>query len=84
MIYSRLLPKRQQALRKSTAEHLEMFAREGLRTLCVAERDLGEQEYEEWSRRHDIAAQALQDREDGGYGFQARGQRKSAVPICAC
>ena len=64
MIYSRLLPKQQQALRKSTAEHLEMFAREGLRTLCVAERDLDEQEYEEWSREHDLAAQALQDREE--------------------
>jgi phospholipid-translocating ATPase len=64
MIYSRLLPKQQQALRKSTAEHLEMFAREGLRTLCVAERDLSEEQYEEWSRDHDIAAQALQDREE--------------------
>jgi phospholipid-translocating ATPase len=64
MIYSRLLPKQQQALRKSTAEHLEMFAREGLRTLCIAERDLDEQEYEEWSREHDLAAQALQDREE--------------------
>jgi phospholipid-translocating ATPase len=64
MIYSRLLPKQQQALRKATAKHLEMFAREGLRTLCVAERDLDEQQYEEWSRDHDIAAQALQDREE--------------------
>ena len=64
MIYSRLLPKQQQALRKSTAEHLELFAREGLRTLCVAERDLDEQQYEEWSREHDLAAQALQDREE--------------------
>jgi len=64
MIYSRLLPKQQQALRKSTAEHLEMFAREGLRTLCVAERDLDEQQYEEWSREHDLAAQALLDREE--------------------
>lgn len=64
MIYSRLQAQQQQALRKSTAEHLEMFAREGLRTLCVAERDLTEAQYEEWSMEHDLAAQALQDRED--------------------
>jgi phospholipid-translocating ATPase len=63
MIYSRLLPKQQQELRKTTAEHLEMFAREGLRTLCVAERDLSEEQYEEWSRDHNLAAQALDDRE---------------------
>ena len=64
MIYSRLAAKQQQALRKVTAEHLEMFAREGLRTLCVAERDLSEKEYEEWSLEHDLAAQALQNREE--------------------
>lgn len=64
MIYSRLLSQQQQALRKSTAEHLEMFAREGLRTLCVAERDITEDEYDEWSLEHDKAAQALQDRDD--------------------
>jgi phospholipid-translocating ATPase len=40
-----------------------MFAREGLRTLCVAERDLSEEEYATWSREHDLAARALNDRE---------------------
>jgi phospholipid-translocating ATPase len=64
MIYSRLLKGQQQALRKSTAEHLELFAREGLRTLCVAERDLEEEEYQEWSKDHDAAAQALHQREE--------------------
>ena len=64
MIYSRLLPKAQQELRKTSAEHLEMFAREGLRTLCIAERDLDEEEYGEWSRDHDLAAQAVKDREE--------------------
>ena len=64
MIYSRLRKGTQQSLRKVTAEHLEIFAREGLRTLCVAERDLSEQEYEAWSKEHDMAAQALQDRDD--------------------
>lgn len=64
MIYSRLARGEQQELRKLTAEHLEMFAREGLRTLCVAERDIDEEFYQEWNKDHDFAAQALTDRED--------------------
>ncbi|KAK5231750.1 phospholipid transporting ATPase [Exophiala xenobiotica] len=64
MIYSRLKRGEQQELRKATAENLEIFAREGLRTLCVAERDLDEDYYQEWSKDHDFAAQALTDRED--------------------
>lgn len=64
MIYSRLSRGEQQALRKSTAENLEMFAREGLRTLCVAEREIDEEYYQEWNKDHDFAAQALTDRED--------------------
>lgn len=64
VIYSRLKRGIQQELRKSTAEHLEMFAREGLRTLCLGERVISEEEYQEWSRDHDIAAQALQDRDE--------------------
>lgn len=64
IIYSRLKKGEQYDLRKTTAEHLEMFAREGLRTLCIAQRELSEEEYQAWSREHDIAAAAVQDRED--------------------
>ncbi|ORY67355.1 P-type ATPase-like protein [Pseudomassariella vexata] len=64
IIYSRLKRGEQAELRKTTAEHLEMFAREGLRTLCIAERVLSEQEYLEWRKEHDKAATALQDREE--------------------
>lgn len=64
IIYSRLKRGEQPELRKATAEHLEMFAREGLRTLCVAQRELGVEEYEQWSVEHDLAAAAVQDRED--------------------
>ena len=64
VIYSRLKPKEQPELRKSTAEHLEMFAREGLRTLCIAQRELSEAEYKEWAVEHDVAAAAVQDRDD--------------------
>ncbi|KAH8662013.1 hypothetical protein BX600DRAFT_308143 [Xylariales sp. PMI_506] len=64
IIYSRLKRGEQQELRKTTAEHLEMFAREGLRTLCIAERILSESEYLEFRKEHDKAATALQDREE--------------------
>jgi phospholipid-translocating ATPase len=64
IIYSRLKRGEQSELRRTTAEHLEMFAREGLRTLCIARRELGEEQYQEWNREHEIAAAAIQDRED--------------------
>ncbi|KAF2083432.1 P-type ATPase-like protein [Saccharata proteae CBS 121410] len=64
IIYSRLRRGEQQQLRKTTAEHLEMFAREGLRTLCIAQRELGEDEYQAWNKEHDIAAAAVTEREE--------------------
>jgi phospholipid-translocating ATPase len=64
IIYSRLARGKQQELRRQTAEHLEEFAKEGLRTLCVADRLLSEEEYQVWNREHDIAAAAITDREE--------------------
>jgi len=64
IIYSRLRKGEQQELRRQTAEHLEVFAREGLRTLCIAQRELSEEEYKAWSREHDIAASAVHNREE--------------------
>ncbi|KAJ9155288.1 Phospholipid-transporting ATPase [Pleurostoma richardsiae] len=64
VIYSRLKRGEQQELRRVTAEHLEMFAREGLRTLCIAKRELSETEYYTWRKEHDIAATALTEREE--------------------
>lgn len=64
IIYSRLARGKQQELRRKTAEHLEEFAKEGLRTLCVADRLLSEDEYHAWAREHDIAAAAITDREE--------------------
>ena len=40
-----------------------MFAREGLRTLCIARKELSEAEYQAWSKEHDIAAGAIVDRD---------------------
>ncbi|RKF75454.1 Phospholipid-transporting ATPase DNF1 [Golovinomyces cichoracearum] len=64
VIYSRLKPGQQVELRKTTAEHLEMFAREGLRTLCVAQRQLSEEEYLYWNREYLKASSAIQDRDE--------------------
>ena len=64
VIYSRLKRGEQPELRRSTAEHLELFAREGLRTLCIAQKELNEEEYQVWRQQHDLAAVAVQDRED--------------------
>lgn len=63
IIYSRLVPGQQTELRQVNAEHLEVFAREGLRTLCIAQRELGEDEYHMWNAKHDAAASALHDRD---------------------
>lgn len=63
IIYSRLKPGQQTELRKSTAEHLEMFAREGLRTLCIAHRELDPQEHLAWNKEYDLAASSINDRE---------------------
>ena len=56
IIYSRLRKGEQKELRQTTAEHLEMFAREGLRTLCIAQKELDETEYQTWVKEHDLAA----------------------------
>lgn len=64
VIYARLKRGEQQELRRETAEHLELFAREGLRTLCIAKRYLSEQEYIAWQKEHQAAATALEEREE--------------------
>lgn len=64
IIYSRLTKGAQPELRRQTAEHLEIFAREGLRTLCIAQKELTEAEYQAWSKEHDIAAQSVHNREE--------------------
>lgn len=43
--------------------HLDMYARDGLRTLCMARRELSDGDYEEWLEQHRHAETALHDRE---------------------
>lgn len=64
IIYSRLKPNAQEKLCSETAIHLEQFANEGLRTLCIAQKELTEEEYHKFSRDHEVASSALTDRED--------------------
>nr|XP_057927431.1 probable phospholipid-transporting ATPase IM isoform X2 [Doryrhamphus excisus]XP_057927432.1 probable phospholipid-transporting ATPase IM isoform X2 [Doryrhamphus excisus] len=46
-----------------TTEHLNEFAGEGLRTLALAYRDLDQDFFTEWKRRHHEASTSLNDRE---------------------
>lgn len=46
-----------------TLEHLENFAKEGLRTLVIACRDISNEEYESWSKIYLAAATSLHERD---------------------
>ncbi|WVW84748.1 hypothetical protein I302_106783 [Kwoniella bestiolae CBS 10118] len=63
VIYSRLDPNHDEGLKETTLKDLETFANGGLRTLCIAYRELSESEYAEWSKTYDSAAAATIDRE---------------------
>ena len=62
VIYSRL-GGGQTDMMRSTETHLEAYAQEGLRTLCVAQRVMDEADHHSWHQRYEIAATAIQDRE---------------------
>ena len=46
-----------------TSEHLDRFARDGLRTLCLGMRDISEEEFTSWSKKWKAATTTLVDRE---------------------
>ncbi|VVA90796.1 unnamed protein product [Arabis nemorensis] len=50
-------------VRKVTREHLEHFGSSGLRTLCLAYRDLNPETYDSWNEKFIQAKSALRDRE---------------------
>lgn len=50
-------------LKKVTREHLEQFGSSGLRTLCLAYRDLHPDLYESWNEKFVQAKSSLRDRE---------------------
>ncbi|KAJ2220146.1 aminophospholipid translocase, partial [Coemansia sp. RSA 485] len=47
----------------ATLRHLEEYATEGLRTLCIAMRDISSQEYEQWNVQYTRAATTLTNRQ---------------------
>ncbi|CAI4058117.1 hypothetical protein SKDZ_04G3180 [Saccharomyces kudriavzevii ZP591] len=65
VIYSRLNRTQNDAtLLERTALHLEEYATEGLRTLCLAQRELSWSEYERWVKTYDVAAASVTNREE--------------------
>ncbi|KAJ2063155.1 aminophospholipid translocase [Coemansia sp. S146] len=48
---------------QTTLRHLEEYATEGLRTLCIAMRDISEDEYRKWSAMHAKASTTLTNRQ---------------------
>ncbi|KAJ2887653.1 aminophospholipid translocase, partial [Coemansia asiatica] len=47
----------------ATLRHLEEYATEGLRTLCIAMRDISSREYEQWNMQYTRAATTLTNRQ---------------------
>lgn len=47
-----------------TTNHLEAFAREGLRTLCCAVAEIPHDIYEEWKHTYHRASVSMQNREE--------------------
>lgn len=64
VIYSRLREDESEEFKVATQHHLDQFANDGLRTLCLGFKVLSEAEYEEWEARYDEANVALENREE--------------------
>ncbi|XP_015596375.1 phospholipid-transporting ATPase ID isoform X2 [Cephus cinctus] len=63
VIYERL-KKGSEDIKAKTQEHLNKFAGEGLRTLCLSVRDLDESFFNNWKQRHQEAALSPDNRDD--------------------
>ncbi|ORX76103.1 phospholipid-translocating P-type ATPase [Anaeromyces robustus] len=62
IIYERLKEKNE--FSSITLSHLESFANEGLRTLCIAYRTIPEEEYYTWNRQYTEASKSMENREE--------------------
>lgn len=51
-------------LKELTLHHLNEYASEGLRTLCLAVKDIPDNVYAEWKKKHHAASTAMEDRDD--------------------
>ncbi|PPQ70040.1 hypothetical protein CVT25_006368 [Psilocybe cyanescens] len=64
VIYERLTKDHDPELKERTSKDMEMFANNGLRTLCISFRYLEEEEYLNWSRIYDAATNTIENREE--------------------
>ncbi|KAF5360300.1 hypothetical protein D9758_009101 [Tetrapyrgos nigripes] len=64
VIYARLAKDHDPELKEKTSKDMEAFANGGLRTLCIAYRNLSEEEYLTWSRTFDAATSATENRDE--------------------
>jgi len=63
VIFERSAPG-QEDLKDQTDDALEEFANKGLRTLCLAYKDLSNEDYEDWAHRYHEASVSLEQREE--------------------
>ncbi|XP_034051508.1 probable phospholipid-transporting ATPase VD [Thalassophryne amazonica] len=52
------------SIRNRTQSHLDNYARQGLRTLCIAKKIVEEDKYEVWLKRHRLAENSIENREE--------------------
>ena len=83
---SRMLPllkdDTDRSLLRKTREHIDLFSKEGLRTLIVGKRELSSDEYEEWSNEYNIANAAIVDRTEAVAAVSAKIERKLDLLGC--
>lgn len=58
------LEKQQMIIRERTQNHLDEYAKRGLRTLCIAKKVMSDPEYTEWLRDHFLAETSIDNREE--------------------
>lgn len=58
------LEKQQMMIREKTQKHLDDYAKQGLRTLCIAKKVMSDTEYAEWLRNHFLAETSIDNKEE--------------------
>lgn len=64
IIYERLGTQNDPKVLETTTRHLQEYASEGLRTLCIAQKEIPWDEYQEWNLEHEKASSAIKDRDE--------------------
>ncbi|CAE1294791.1 E7.6.2.1 [Acanthosepion pharaonis] len=63
LVFERLSPESDN-LKELTAHHLNEFAQEGLRTLCLASKEIDPEYYHEWKKRYHEATTSMENRDE--------------------